>query len=269
MRKFFTRGRSTDPSNCRTFVGLDQSSVTPDYERGPTSVVFTCLLPEDVAVDVDSADALSWLGPPKHIVELIFALDPKAIGPLEKPVMPTVSRISPARYVLTFKDQKARDRFLLYWRRYSTRIEGETGRTPPFVLTADITSKAGSTEPSLPGPLGVRRGTARGDIWVGKDRFTAIDKLSGLVPPVARQLRASSSTRQHRSRTELISGASTSSEGIKSEPSLPDSPVLASLEQQRRFLLFDPPAERPPKTPIILPPRQGRLHMIPKGRNSK
>ena len=248
-----------------TFVGLDRSSSTPDYERGPMSVVLTCLHPADSGAEDNSFDSLSWLGPPKHVVELLFALGANALSAIQdKPVLPSVTRISPARYVLTFADKRARDRLLRHWQRYAAQVEEDVGWTPPFVLTADqvdeqTPSITARDRGKMPAPLDVRRDATAGTLWVGNERYTSSEALAQLVPPSTGTASETPTTERKRPRTELI--RPTPYMLPDGQPVTSTSPVLAALEQRRRSLLFDPPANQSTKTPIVLPPRQGRTSL--------
>ncbi|KAH7099272.1 hypothetical protein BKA62DRAFT_710485 [Auriculariales sp. MPI-PUGE-AT-0066] len=177
--KFATR--LANYSTITTYVDLNQSA--PDYERGNHSAVLTCLLPADIAIETEAVDALSWLGPPKHVVELLFALDPKALAFSNKPILPTVTRISPSRYILTCANKLARDVLLRYWAVYATRVQDDTGRRPPFMLEADTAQSAKQTgdvaftKPSFD----VRIDATGGGLWLGEKRFARLEDLPQVI----------------------------------------------------------------------------------------
>lgn len=220
----------------RTYVGLSQTA--PDYKRGNMSAILTCLLPADIAMETESVDSLSWLGLPNHILELLFALSPAALGSVDRPVLPTVTRISPARYVLTFESQRSRDALLRHWKRFSSRILDETSRMPPFRMQADGPERQPTQAPEQ--GFNVRVDAAGGGLWLGTERFARVQDLANLVHDRAAR---SAASLPRKARTELLAAAPA------------PSPIRQSLLYEIAPVVA-PPDPSPQPAPLPPPPRE-------------
>lgn len=174
----------------RTYVGI-KGAKAPKFARGPNSVLLTCFLSHYHVADPDLE--LNELGVPAHVTDLLFALPVKALNS-GTPDIPTITRISPSQYVLTFKSRGARTALLSAWAEYVPSVEEHVGRVPPYTLEPD-TEHAPAHEPApAPAPASAPPRTAenasqtldarrdvRGGVWLGGDRYTRVEDLPKLL----------------------------------------------------------------------------------------
>ncbi|KZV82821.1 hypothetical protein EXIGLDRAFT_729252 [Exidia glandulosa HHB12029] len=177
-----------------TYVGLKHKK-SPTFARGPTSVLMTCHL--EIYQTPDADLELNELGVPVHVTDLLFALPLRALNS-GTPDLPTVTRISPAHYVLTCKSIAARTALLSGWEEFVHKIEQAYSRAPPYTLEPDPAEEpAHDPETALPkhaheflrsathAGLDARYDGA-GGLWIGTTRYARMEDLPKLLLERAR-----------------------------------------------------------------------------------
>ncbi|EJD37948.1 hypothetical protein AURDEDRAFT_146901 [Auricularia subglabra TFB-10046 SS5] len=171
-----------------TYVGINGRKA-PSFARGRTSLLVTCLLS-----DCNLADpryGLNELGLPSHITELLLSLP---TGPLTKdePELPTITRISPAQYVLTFQSRKDRNALFEAWNTYAARVaRARDGCKPPYTIELDK-QRAEAHDPAVDKAARTIAAKARqhgldvqldamGGLWLGDTRYARVQDLPKLI----------------------------------------------------------------------------------------